>query len=982
MSMNFSVSYLALISVIYLLVLFGIAWVSEHNKVASKLISHPVIYILSLGVYNSALTFYGLVALAMHYGYGYLAIGLGFTGAFLLVPVLLFPILKLTQNYQLSSLADLFAFRFRSRWAGILTCVFMLIGMLPLIALQIKAITQSVTILTHQTTSHWVSFIFCTLLIIFAVLFGSRQVSIREKRVGLVVAVAFESIVKLLAFLIIAGYVLYGIFGGFGGLNEWLVQNKEALVSLHLPLQEGPWRALLLSFFAATIVAPHMFHLTFTENVTPKALMFASWGTPLYLLAMAFCVPLILWGGLVQDLSIDPEYYILGIGMHNDNNWLSLIAYVGGLAAGSGLIIVSTIALSGMLLNHVVLPMYTPSANTNIYRWLKWLRRALIVVIILLGYIFYLLIQSDYTNNEIGITAFIATLQFFPGVLVLLYWKLGNKKGFIAGLLAGMGSWFVIMLIPLITSIDYISIPFIGRFKLLGASDWHVTSMISLSANVVIFFVVSLITKRSEEEKYAADLCAVNTTQYVQRKEMTLSSPQEFVKALEVPLGYKTARKEVERALDDLGFTIDEQRSYALRRLREQIEVNLSGLMGPHLSQQIVDKFLSYESEQLIAQNEDIYFMESHLESYETRLTGLAAELDSLRRYHRLTLQTLPIGVCSVSRGQDILLWNRAMEELTGLTADNTVGANLHFIEGAWRELLINCMESTGDHLYKQRIVINGHSRWYNLHKATISDTILINSGGMVILVEDITDTYLLEDQLIHSERLASIGRLAAGVAHEIGNPVTGIACLAQIMRDEWADNKEVTEMSSQIIEQTKRISRIVHSLMNFAHAGGQIQASAPVSLYEIIQETIHLLVLNKEKKDVQFNNFCNPQHQVLGNSQRLTQVLINLLDNARDASIENGIIAISSYEHENTIELWIEDEGEGITDEIKDRVFEPFFTTKEPGVGTGLGLSLVYSIIEDHHGKITIKSPVNLDTKKGTRFSIILPKYTDHTMV
>lgn len=241
--------------------------------------------------------------------------------------------------------------------------------------------------------------------------------------------------------------------------------------------------------------------------------------------------------------------------------------------------------------------------------------------------------------------------------------------------------------------------------------------------------------------------------------------------------------------------------------------------------------------------------MESHLESYETRLTGLAAELDSLRRYHRLTLQTLPIGVCSVSRSQDILLWNRAMEELTGLTADNIVGANLHYIKGAWRELLISCMESEGDHLYKQRIDINGHSRWYNLHKATISDTILINSGGMVILIEDITDTYLLEDQLIHSERLASIGRLAAGVAHEIGNPVTGIACLAQIMRDEWADNKEVTEMSAQIIEQTKRISRIVHSLMNFAHAGGQIQASAPVSLYEIIQETIHLLVLNKEKK-------------------------------------------------------------------------------------------------------------------------------------
>lgn len=980
--MSFSISYLVIVSVVYLLALFGVAWVSEHNSVANKLINHPVVYILSLGIYSSALTFYGFVIFAMHYGYGYLAIGLGFTGAFLLVPVLLFPILKLTQNYQLSSLADLFAFRFRSRWAGILTCVFMLIGMLPLIALQIKAVTQSVTILTQQTTSNWVAFIFCVLLIIFAVLFGSRQVSIREKRVGLVVAIAFESIIKLLAFVIIAAYVVYGIFGGFGELNTWLIENKEVLANLRLPLQEGPWRAMLLVFFSATIVMPHMFHLTFTENVTPRALMFASWGTPLYLLVISFCVPLILWGGLVQNLSIDPEYYILGIGMHEGNSWLSLVAYVGGLAAGSGLIIVSTIALSGMLLNHLVLPAYTPTFTGNIYRWLKWVRRTLIVLVILMGYLFYLMLQGKYTNNELGLTAFIGTLQFFPGVLTLLYWKLGNKKGFIAGLLAGIGCWFIVMLIPLLTNINSLVIPFVGEFKLLGASEWHITCLISLTANITIFILVSLVTKRSDEEKYAARLCAVNTTQYIQRTEMTLSSPQEFVQALEIPLGYKTARKEVERALDDLGFTSSEQRSYALRRLREQIEVNLSGLMGPHLAQQIVDKFLCYQSEQLFAQNEDIYFMENHLESYETRLTGLAAELDSLRRYHRLTLQTLPIGVCSVSRNQDILLWNRAMEGLTGLEADNIVGANLHFIEGAWRELLITCIESEEDHLYKQSIHIGGHSRWYNLHKATIGDSILINSGGTVILVEDITETYLLEDQLIHSERLASIGRLAAGVAHEIGNPVTGIACLAQIMRDEWADDPDVSEMSMQIIEQTKRISRIVHSLMNFAHAGGQIQPNTPVSLHDITEETIQLLILNKEKKDVLFENLCDTKHLVSGNAQRLTQVLINLLDNARDASKENGTITIISYEYENTIELCIEDEGEGITDEVKDRIFEPFFTTKEPGVGTGLGLSLVYSIIEDHHGKINIKSPVNRDSKTGTRFSIILPKYTTYTVV
>ncbi len=982
MLMNYSVGYLVIISVLYLLMLFSIAWLSENTKISSKLTKHPIIYVLSLGVYNSAWAFYGMIALVKHYGYGYLAIGLGFTGAFLLMPVLMYPILKLTQTYQLSSLADLFSFRFRSRWAGVLTCIFMLIAMLPLIALQIRAVTESITLLTHHTTSHWISLIFCSLLVIFAVLFGSRQVSIREKRTGLVMAIAFESVVKLLVFLIIAGYIVYSVFGGFTELNAWLNDHKEVLVTLKTPLQEGPWRALLLCFFAATVVMPHMFHLTFTENVTPKALMIASWGAPLYLLIIAFCVPIIFLGAVMQGSTINPEFYILAIGVDDNNQWLSLVAYIGGLAAASGLIIVSTIALSGMILNHLVLPFYTPTAKINIYRQLKGLRRTLIVIIILLGYLFYLVVKKNYSNNELGITAFSATLQFFPGVLGVLYWKLANKKGFITGLLIGMSGWLIIMLVPLVSDINKITLPFIGNFPLSGPNDWHLTSIVLLSINALIFIMISCLSKHSKEEKYIANLCAVNTTQHLQLKDVSLTSPQEFIQALEGSFGAKTARKEVKRALDDLGFSMTEHRSYALRQLREQIEVNLSGLMGPHIAQQIVDKFLPYQTEQMIAQNEDIYFMENRLESYESRLTGLAAELDALRRYHRLTLQALPIGVCSVSKNQDILLWNRAMERLTSLPADKIIGANLKYLESSWQEILIGFVESLENHIYKQTIVINGQSRLYNLHKAAIGESVLINSGGVVILVEDITEIYLLEDQLIHSERLASIGRLAAGVAHEIGNPVTGIACLAQILQEEWADHREIKEMSGQIIEQTKRISKIVHSLMSFAHTGEHAQSNAPVGLYEITHETIHLLVLNKEKKPVNFQNLCNPNHKVIGNSQRLTQVLINLLDNARDASPENGAIIVISHDCGNEIELCIEDEGEGINDEIKARIFEPFFTTKEPGVGTGLGLALVYSIIENSHGKITLKSPMNLQTKTGTCFSITLPKYIETNML
>ena len=664
------------------------------------------------------------------------------------------------------------------------------------------------------------------------------------------------------------------------------------------------------------------------------------------------------------------------MGLALDNPALTLLAYIGGLSASSGLIIVATLALSGMALNHLVLPVFQPSGESNIYAWLKWTRRSLIVAIILAGYGFYLMMGAERDLSALGIVSFVATLQFLPGVLAVLYWPGANRRGFIAGLLAGFGIWTLTMLLPLVGNFPGVYLPALDLIYVLDDSSWHLAAITSLTANVLFFALVSLFTEANPRERSAAEACAVGNVRRQPRRELIATSPQDFASQLSKPLGAKTAQRELERALNELTLPFDERRPYALRRLRDQIEANLSGLMGPSFAQDIVSTFLPYKKGNEAYISEDIHFIESRLEDYRSRLTGLAAELDSLRRYHRQTLQDLPVGVCSLAKDHEILMWNHCLEELTGIRAQRVLGERLSAIDEPWRHLLMDFIAVPDEHIHKHRLLLDGEVRWLNLHKAAIEEPLTSGNTGLVLLVEDQTTTRALEDKLVHAERLASIGRLAAGVAHEIGNPITGIACLAQNLREERSDDAEVTESSAQIIEQTKRVSRIVQSLMNFAHAGARQPGSERVCLSEITHDAIALLQLNREGTEVRFLNLCDTQHCAEGDPQRLVQVLINLLSNARDASNPGDTIRVSSTADEHSVVLSVEDEGSGIAKSAMDRLFEPFFTTKDPGKGTGLGLALVYSIVEEHYGHIAIDSPADPERQRGTRFRVTLPRH------
>ena len=972
--MSFSAPGLLLASLLYLVLLFAIAHLTERGIVPRQIARHPLVYTLSLGVYAGIWAVYAAVGMAAETGFGFLAYYLGISGAFLLAPVLLNPIMRIGRAYQLTSLADLFAFRYRSQWAGTLVTLFSGSAILSLLSMQIQAVATSASLLAPDTSPNVISLMFAVTVILFAVLFGARRDTGTDSHEGLVVAMAFDALVKLVALLVLGGIVLFSVFDGMAGLNAWLSQQRSVSSTMNTGIHDGSWRALMLMSFAGALVLPHMYHMIFSENPSPRAMAKATWGLPLYLLLLGLPVPLILWGGQQLEVNTGADFYAIGVAQALESPLLTLMVYIAGLSAATGLMIVSTLALAGMVLNHIVLPLHTPRERGNIYLWLQWIRRLLIAIIIFAALLFHETLGKNLDFAILGAIALSGVLQLLPGALGVIYWPEGNRRGLIAGLISGIGIWVITLVLPFSHTANLLE--WLGAPMVPDYSNWYIFTFISLTVNITTFTLVSLLFSSNPEETSAAQACSLGALSRPQRRELLASSSEDFVKQLAAPLGESVARREVERALEQLRLPPTEYRPYQLRRLRDKVEVNLSGLLGPSVARDLVKRHLGYKPMASGGAAQDIRYVERALGDYQNRLTGLAGELDNLRRHYRQTLQNLPIPACSVGEDGEILMWNHTMETLTGISADDVVGARLMALPKHWHLLLEDFVEGEDLHRYKHRLDLNGKPHWLNLHKATLSGP-EHTEGGSIILVEDQTETRLLEDELIHSERLASVGRLAAGVAHEIGNPVTGISSLAQNLKLE-TDNPDILGTADQIQQQTRRISNILQSLMNFARTGNHAHANRyePVLIRRCVDESVNLLSLSDQGLGIRYLNECPDDLMVLGDEQRLVQVFVNLLANARDASPEGGVVRVSGNHDGYSAIIKVCDEGSGIPEDQLDHVFEPFYTTKAPNKGTGLGLSLVYSIVEEHYGNIQVESPADRDTGRGTCVRLKLPAF------
>jgi Na+/proline symporter/nitrogen-specific signal transduction histidine kinase len=513
------------ISFAYLGLLFAIAyWADRRAEQGRSVIAHPTVYALSLAVYCTAWTFYGSVGRATESGVGFLTIYLGPTLMALLWGSLLLKMVRVSKAERITSIADFIASRYgKSQFLGGLVTVIAVIGVVPYIALQLKAIAWSFTILQHYPEVRmpvhgdqpfWgdTAFIVALLLAAFTILFGTRHLDASERHEGLVAAIAFESIVKLVAFLAIGLFITFGLLG-WGGPALPPVTDSPQLRPLLEPsiTPYADWFAISLLAGLAVMLLPRQFQAAVVEISDERHLRRAIWLFPLYLLLInLFVVPIAIAGLLTfPDGTVNADTFVLTLPIAFEQPWLALLVYIGGLSAATGMVIVETIALSTMVSNDLVLPALLrrwrlrPTA-ADIGRLLLIIRRGAIVAILLLGYLFYRLAGEAYALVSIGLISFVAVAQFAPAVIGGLYWRGGTREGALAGLSAGFLVWIYTLLLPSFAKSGWLPRAFmdsgpggldvlapLALFGLTGWSDITHGLFWSLTANIGAFLLVS-----------------------------------------------------------------------------------------------------------------------------------------------------------------------------------------------------------------------------------------------------------------------------------------------------------------------------------------------------------------------------------------------------------------------------------------------------------------------------------------------------------
>jgi Na+/proline symporter/nitrogen-specific signal transduction histidine kinase len=654
----------------YLALLFGIAQYSENKaKEGKSIVNNPYVYALSLAVYCTAWTYYGSVGKAASDGIGFLPI---YIGPLLMTPILYFllrKIIHISNHQRLTSIADFIASRYgKSTRLGIIVTIIAISGIIPYISIQLKAIASSIEILSGQELPNFIdgkhfygntAFYVTVILALFTIFFGTRRLDATERHEGLVAAVAFESIVKLVAFLAVGLFVTYGVYDGFGDIFQQASVNEATKNLLEYDgsmKTSNNWLWLTIISMFAILCLPRQFHISVVENFSPSQVNKAIWIFPLYLFIInIFVIPIALGGMLTfPDGVVNADTFVLNMPIYYDNKALALLVFIGGLSAASSMVIVSTIALSIMISNNLVTPILVQTSVmkdktiTDISKRFLNIRRLSIVFVLLFAYAYFSLID-DYTLVSIGLISFVAVAQFAPPLIGGLFWKTGNKTGAISGLLAGAVIWSYTLVLPTLVESgmihqDILEYGLMGFYWLKPTALFGIENMDAVSQaafwslffNITTYITVSLNTTQTALESTQADLF-VNIQKYtsnpleyqVVKRKASIEDVTFLLERFVGPVRTAEILEEYAKKLDvDLSKSDELDADFV-----NQIEALLSGAIGVSSARSLISSIVKEdpisveEVMQILGETQDILRYSKALEKKSNELEQISNDL-------------------------------------------------------------------------------------------------------------------------------------------------------------------------------------------------------------------------------------------------------------------------------------------------------------------------------------------------------------------
>jgi Na+/proline symporter/nitrogen-specific signal transduction histidine kinase len=695
---------IALLSAAYLGLLFAVARFGDARADAGKSIISANVYALSLAVYCTSWTFYGSVGRATSGGLSFLTIYLGPTLMLLFVSVIV-KMVRISKAQRITSIADFIASRYgKSQLLAGMVTVIAVIGVVPYIALQLKATAASVDVLLAHSgrSGEWLgldsTFLIAIILALFSILFGTRHLDATERHEGMVAAVAFESVVKLIAFMAVGIFVTYGMFGGLSDLFQRASASAElGRLSQLDPARAGTWTSLIVLSGLAIIFLPRQFQIIVVENVDESHLKRAVWLFPLYLLLInIFVLPLALGGMLYFDgRGVNSDTFVLTLPLSQGAESLALLAFIGGLSAATGMVIVETIALSTMVCNDLVMPWLLRSAwlqerqHQDLSGLLIGIRRAAIALIVLLGYIYFRAAGEAYALVGIGLISFAAVAQFAPAMFGGMYWKQGTRAGAVAGLSAGFLVWLYTLLLPSFAKSGWISSGFVEHgmfgiawlkaqalFGLAGMDEISHCLWWSMLANLGFYIAISLNSRPDAVEASQAERF-VDIFRFDRRKaEARLwrgkASLDALVRLLERFLGAARARQQLVLYASDKG--IDDWRNLiADAEFVHFAEAELAGAIGS-ASARVMVASVAEEEDLGLEEVLDILDEATQVRAYSRELEAKQRELEAATTELREANERLR----EVDRMKDDFISTVTHELRTPLTSIRALSEMLH----------------------------------------------------------------------------------------------------------------------------------------------------------------------------------------------------------------------------------------------------------------------------------------------------------------